>query len=299
MSVPTAIPPFHDAMVTHHFAELDDVRLHYVEAGQGPLVVLLHGFPEFWYSWRHQFGPLVEAGYRVVAPDMRGYNRSDKPRDWRSYRVEPLAADIGQLVGALGQEQATIVGHDWGGIVAWFAAMLHPKCVQRLSIANVPHPSHFTAMALDPEQVRRSWYIALFQLPWLPQRRFEADDFRYLSILFSKDPEREDAFTPSDIERYKEAFGDGAAETAMAYYKALLRRPPTDYKRMLRPIEVPTQVIWGRRDRHIGQLYAEPPAKWVWDVRVDYIDDASHWVQVDRPVAYNRHLLSFLGDAGV
>ncbi len=297
MTLANQIPAFDDAMVRHRFAELDDVRLHYVEAGDGPVVVLLHGFPEFWYSWRFQFAPLVEAGYRVVAPDMRGYGRSDKPRGWRAYRVEALAADIAQLVDAVGASEVTLVGHDWGGIVAWCTAMLHPSCVSRLSIANVPHPSHFASMALDPAQVRRSWYIAFLQLPWIAKRRFEADDFAYLSTLFTRDTEREDAFTTADIERYKEAFRDGAAESAMAYYRALLRRPPSDYKKMLRPIEVPTQVIWGCKDRHIGLAYAEPPAKWVWDLRMDYLENASHWVQVDRPVAYNARLLSFIGEA--
>jgi pimeloyl-ACP methyl ester carboxylesterase len=292
----SAIPTFSDDSVQHRYAELDDVRLHYVEAGDGPLVVLLHGFPEFWYSWRHQIGPLVAAGYRVVAPDLRGYNRSDKPKRTDAYRVERLAGDVDQLVEAVGATDAHIVGHDWGGMVAWWTAILFPHRVRKLSVANCPHPAFQRPMMYDPAQVRRSWYMLLFQVPWLPARRFEANDFAYLETMLRTDPERADAFTSADIARYKEAFRDGAVASAMRYYRALLRRPPSAHEAMLRPIECPAQVIWGARDRHLGLAYAEPPAKWVWDLRMDYVDDASHWVQVDRPVAYNARLLDFLGE---
>jgi pimeloyl-ACP methyl ester carboxylesterase len=134
----------------HHHANLGDVRLHYVEAGSGPLVVLLHGFPEFWYSWRFQIPILAEAGFRVVVPDMRGYNLSDKPPKVRDYRVEFLARDVQRLIRACGSESAAVVGHDWGGVAGWLAAMRYPEVVQKLAILNCPHPSRFLSGLWSP-----------------------------------------------------------------------------------------------------------------------------------------------------
>ncbi len=153
----------------HHFASVNGIRLHYVEAGTGPLVILLHGFPEFWYSWRHQLTALSEAGFRVVAPDQRGYNESDKPAGVSAYRIENLTADIAALVRHLGEPSAHIVGHDWGGVVAWHLPLHHPGLVRRLVILNAPHPALFVQALSRPAQLLRSWYIFFFQLPWLPE----------------------------------------------------------------------------------------------------------------------------------
>ena len=177
--------PWNDDFVTHRFVRLDEVRLHLVEAGEGPLVVLLHGFPEFWYSWRFQIPVLVRAGFRVVAPDMRGYNLSDKPPGVRPYRVERLAADVAQLVERLGESRAAVVGHDWGGLVAWWFAMRHPDRLSRLSILNCPHPEHQLAMMRSRAQLRRSSYMLFFQLPLLPERSLLADGGARLRVLLS------------------------------------------------------------------------------------------------------------------
>jgi epoxide hydrolase 4 len=147
----------------HHHADLGDVRLHYVEAGSGPLVVLLHGFPEFWYSWRFQIPILAEAGFRVVVPDMRGYNLSDKPPGVQAYRVELLARDVERLIRTCGEGTATVVGHDWGAIAAWIAAMRHPGRVGRLAILNVPHPARLLDGLLSPMQLLRSSYMFFFR----------------------------------------------------------------------------------------------------------------------------------------
>lgn len=282
-----------DDLVQHRYAALDDVRLHYVEAGTGPLVVLLHGFPEFWFSWRHQIPALVNAGFRVVAPDQRGFARSDKPRGVAPYRVEALAGDIDQLIGHLGEEQAIVVGHDLGGMVAWWTAMLHPGRVRRLCVANYPHPAWQPRMMVDPAQIGRSWYVGLFQLP-LPARRLEPLFARVLRRMFTRDPSREGAFSEAEIERYVEAFEGGALAATLGWYRALLRHRPSEILSKVRPIECATQVIWGMQDRVIGAEWAEPPAKWVWDLRVDRIHDASHWVQIDRPERFNELLLHFL-----
>ena len=158
------------------YADLGDVRLHYVEAGEGPLVLLLHGFPQFWYQWRHQVPALVEAGFRVVAPDMRGYNLSDKPPGVRPYRLELLARDVKRLILACGEGKADVVGHDWGAIAAWIAAMRYPGRVGRLAILNVPHPARFPEGLLSPRQLLRSSYVFFFQIPRLPEEAIRAGD---------------------------------------------------------------------------------------------------------------------------
>ena len=282
----------------HHYAQLDDVRLHYVEAkpaGDAPLALLLHGFPEFWYAWRHQIEVLRDAGYRVVAPDMRGYNLSDKPTDVASYRVEALCGDVDQLIAELGHNDAVVIGHDWGGLVAWHYAMRHPGSVKQLVVMNCPHPGHMLGMMSSPRQLRKSWYMLFFQLPWVPERWAKKSGFSVLRRMFRYDPQRRDAFSDEDIDRYVEAFEGGGITAPMNYYRALLRRSPWRAQKQLRPIDIPTQVIWGARDSALGIEFAEPPAKWVWDLRMDVIDNASHWVQADRPEQVNALLLDFLG----
>ncbi|MFD1730552.1 alpha/beta fold hydrolase [Deinococcus malanensis] len=162
-------------MWTEHEIRVNGVRLHYVEAGPaaGPLVVLLHGFPEYWRAWEHQIGPLARAGFRVVAPDMRGYNLSEKPQDIEAYRVQTLQEDIAKLIRALGAGRAHVVGHDWGGIVAWQLAIRQPEAVDRLVILNAPHPGAARRGMKHPEQLKRSWYVYLFQLPVLPELLLE------------------------------------------------------------------------------------------------------------------------------
>jgi epoxide hydrolase 4 len=281
--------------LAHRYAEIGDVRLHYVEAGEGPLVLLLHGFPQFWYQWRHQIPALVEAGFRVVAPDMRGYNLSDKLPGVRAYRVELLARDVERLILACGERTATVVGHDWGAIVAWIAAMRHPERVQRLAILNVPHPARFLEGLLSPMQLLRSSYIFFFQIPRLPEKVIRAGDFALLRSVLGRDPVQSEAFAAEDIERYVEAMAQPGALTAtLNYYRALLRKPG-ETRALLQRVEAPVLVIWGERDRFLSRRLAEPPHLWVPNlVRVKRLPDASHWVAEDRPLEVNTLLLDFL-----
>jgi pimeloyl-ACP methyl ester carboxylesterase len=281
--------------LAHRYADLGDVRLHYVEAGEGPLVLLLHGFPQFWYQWRHQIPALVEAGFRVVAPDMRGYNLSDKLPGVRAYRVELLARDVERLILACGERTATVVGHDWGAIVAWIAAMRHPERVQRLAILNVPHPARFLEGLLSPMQLLRSSYMFFFQIPWFPEEVIRAGDFALLRSVLARDPVQPEAFAAEDIERYIEAMAQPGALTAtLNYYRALLRNPG-ETRALLQRVEAPVLVIWGERDRFLRRRLAEPPHLWVPNlVRVKRLPDASHWVAEDRPLEVNTLLLDFL-----
>jgi pimeloyl-ACP methyl ester carboxylesterase len=294
-----ALTTLADTTIEHRRATVNGVSLHYVEAGPaGPRraaspVILLHGFPEFWYAWRNQIPALARAGLRVIAPDMRGFGDSDKPGDVASYRIETLADDVAGLVRSIGAERATIVGHDWGGIVAWWFAMRHPDLLDRLSILNCPHPGRFLSMTFDPAQVKRSWYILFFQLPGVPERRMAADGYARMRKALARDAGREGAFTEADLDRYADAW-NGALPTMVHYYRALMRRSPWAYRRLLRPIDKPVQVIWGARDPHIGFEYAEPPAKWVWDCRFDVLDDASHWLHLEAPDRVNALLSDFV-----
>jgi epoxide hydrolase 4 len=281
--------------LAHRYADLGDVRLHYVEAGEGPLVLLLHGFPQFWYQWRHQIPALVEAGFRVVAPDMRGYNLSDKPPGVKAYRLELLARDVERLILACGERTAVVVGHDWGAIAAWIAAMRYPGRVGRLAILNVPHPARSLDGLLSPMQLLRSSYVFFFQIPRLPEEVIRAGDFALLRSVFRSDPVRPGAFTAEDIERYIEAIArPGALTATINYYRALLRYPG-ETRALLRRVEAPVIVIWGERDRFLSRRLAEPPRLWVPDLLgVKRLPDASHWVAEDRPLEVNTLLLDFL-----
>jgi epoxide hydrolase 4 len=281
--------------LAHRYADLGDVQLHYVEAGEGPLVLLLHGFPQFWYQWRHQIPALVEAGFRVVAPDMRGYNLSDKPHGVQAYRVELLARDVERLIRTCGEGTATVVGHDWGAIAAWIAAMRLPGRFERLAILNVPHPARSLDGLLSPMQLLRSSYMFFFQIPRLPEEVIRAGDFALLRSVFRSDPVQPEAFTAEDIERYVGAIArPGVLTASLNYYRALLRNP-RETRALLQRVEAPVLVIWGEKDRFLSRRLAEPPRLWVPNlIRVKRLPDASHWVAEDCPLEVNTLLLDFL-----
>ena len=283
------------AELAHRYADLGDVRLHYVEAGEGPLVLLVHGFPQFWYEWRHQVPALVEAGFRVVAPDMRGYNLSDKPLAVRAYRVELLARDVERLILACGGGTADVVGHDWGAVAAWIAAMRHPARVGRLAILNVPHPARLLDGLMSPMQLLRSSYVFFFQIPRLPEEVIRAGEFALLRSALRRDPVRPGAFSDEDVQRYVGAISrPGALTATINYYRALLRNPG-ETRALLKRIEAPVLVIWGERDRFLSRRLSEPPHLWVPDLQgVKRLPNASHWVAEDRPLEVNTLLLDFL-----
>jgi len=285
-----------DVEITHRFADLAEVRLHYAEAGRAsdPLVVLLHGFPEHWYSWRHQIPALARAGFRVIAPDMRGYNLSSKPEGVRAYRSRKLAQDIVELVHAVGATRARIVGHDWGGGVAWCVAMWHPDIVEQLAVLNCPHPLRMMRGFSSLGQLKKSWYMFFFQLPMMPERAIARHDFAFVRKVLRRDTVRRDAFSDEDIERYVEALSQPGALTAMInYYRAMMQRDIFVEPRRMRRVDVPVLVVWGEQDSALGSELATPPARWVARARVERIPDASHWVQVDRPEVVNEQLLKF------
>ena len=282
------------AQLRDGYADLDQVRLHYVEAGEGPLVVLLHGFPEFWFAWRFQIPALTTAGFRVVVPDMRGYNLSSRPQGVDAYDIGRLAADIAELVRERGAQRCMLAGHDWGAAVAWSTAMNHPDSVERLAILNVPHPRRMLQGLRTPRQLARSWYVFFFQLPWLPERAAQAGRWWTLRYGFEHDA-RPGAFTPEDIERYIEAWSQPGALTAMInYYRAALRQTPGRLESRMRPVQAPTLVIWGERDRYIEADLAEPSRDDVPNLEaVVRLPNASHWVYHDEPDRVSQLLIDF------
>jgi epoxide hydrolase 4 len=276
------------------YAELGEVRLHYVEAGEGQLVILLHGFPEFWYGWRRQLDPLAAAGFRVVAPDLRGYNLSSKPAGVAAYDTGPLAADLRGLVHERGAESALVVGHDWGGTVAWATAMAHPEVVDRLAILNAAHPRKLLQGLHHPGQLRRSWYFFFFQLPELPESVVHANHWHFFRSFVD---DARPAYTPEELDRYVAAWSQPGAATGMInYYRASVRHK--DPEAQLRPIAAPTLVIWGQRDRFLGEELAEPDHDDVPNLdRVERLPDASHWVHHDEAERVTQLLIDFFAPA--
>ena len=282
----------HDETWIHREVDLSDFRMHFVEQGEGPLVVLLHGFPEYWRSWRLQIPALAEAGYRVVAPDMRGYNLSGKPKGVGSYRGRKLAQDVSELISACDAERAIVVGHDWGAVVAWLFAMYHPEQLDRLGILNVPHPMRMLQGFRTLRQLRKSWYVFFFQIPGLPEAMIRRKDHAMLWRTFRTEPTLRGVMSDEDIQGYVDAMAQpGTLEAAVNYYRAALRYPNL---RDMHRIEKEVLVIWGEQDLYLGAELAAPDPKWVPNARVERIPEASHWVHLDAADQVNRLLIDFL-----
>ncbi|HVT20593.1 MAG TPA: alpha/beta hydrolase [Mycobacteriales bacterium] len=289
-----------DGPWTHRHVSANGIRLHVAEAGSGPLVLLLHGFPEFWWSWRHQLAALSEAGYRAVAPDLRGYGASDKPP--RGYDVPTLAADLAGLVRALGEREAIFVGHDWGGHLAWSAAALHPDLVSRLAVLSIAHPLRMQeAMLRDGRQRRASSYIARFQAPWSPERWLVADDAANVGAILHRwggpafpDKETEDACREAMQIMY-------VPNRALEYYRWSVRSlPRADGRRyrtlMQTPISAPTLQLHGELDPCVLSSTAQGSGRYVdGDYRWRELPGLGHFPHQEDPDLVTSELLAWLG----
>jgi pimeloyl-ACP methyl ester carboxylesterase len=276
----------------HRIIALPHIRLHAVTAGTGPLVVLLHGFPEFWYSWRHQIPALAAAGYRALAVDMRGYNLSEKPAGVREYAADKLVGDIASLIEQESTGPAYLVGHDWGGIVAWRCAALHPHLVAKLAILNAPHPAAYQRTVWrSPSQCLRSSYVAMFQLPWLPESMLRWRDFWLIERALRREAPK--AFTAGDIAEYKSALRQpGALTSALNYYRAAIRHSQSLFSEAQK-VTVPTLLIWGERDPYLSLSLSQNLAPWISQIQVEHLA-AGHWVQNEQPGLVNDLLLRHL-----
>lgn len=276
--------------VTDRTCAVGDVTIHYVEAGNGPLVVLLHGFPEFWYSWRNQIPALAAAGFHVVAVDLRGYNDSSKPRAIDAYRLPELVKDIAGVITQIGEGPCTLAGHDWGGAVAWLTAMLYPELVNRLIILNSPHPvAYLREMRRSPRQKWRAKYQLLFHPPWLAE--FVMRRFRY--ALLRRTLARLGSFTSEEIERFVEAWEKPGALTGMAnYYRAMRHRK--GMRGLMRRIDIPTLMIWGDLDPFFTRDTLRDFGEYVPDLRIEHISYVGHFVQTDAPGRVSELMIGFV-----
>jgi len=269
------------------------VSLHAVGAGpaNGPLVILLHGFPEFWYGWRRQIEPLAAAGFRVVVPDQRGYNLSGKPAGVQSYAMPHLVSDVKAIADQLGRERFFLAGHDWGAAVAWSVALQHPERVSRLAILNVPHPSVMLRfLRTNRRQMLRSWYIFWFQIPSLPEMLFSAFEFRTgTKALVSSS--RTGTFSEEDLARYRVAWSQPGALTAMIHWYRALFRFRTQFPD--RTVRVPTRILWGARDAFLLEEMAEASLRYCTNAELIKFADSTHWLQHEQPERVAELLVEF------
>lgn len=256
--------------------------------------MLLHGFPEFWYSWHKQIEPLAAAGFRVVAPDQRGYNLSSKPRGIANYALVHLVSDIMAIADRLGAQRFFLAGHDWGAAVAWSAALLHPQRIAKLGILNVPHPSVMLRyLKTNPRQMRRSWYMLLLQIPQLPEMVFRARDFRF-GVNALVNSSRPGTFTSEDIVKYRGAWSQpGALTGSMNWYRAAARHrakfsDPT--------VRVPTRILWGERDTFLLPQMAQDSLRYCVSAELYAFAGASHWLQHEEPARVSELLIDHFRD---
>ena len=294
--MPSEIPLQHaDAMV-------NGVRLHYVTAGEGPLMLFVHGFPEFWYTWRHQLRHFAR-DHRVVAPDMRGYNLSGKPAAVEDYRASVIVEDLRQLIRHLGVERCILVAHDWGGAMAWAFAIAHPQMVERLIIVNAPHPAVFAReLASNPAQAQASQYMLLFRSPEA-EALLSADNFKLLWQRTYEGLHQAGDLTDLDKAAYLAAWGQSGALTGgLNWYRATPLRPPkagvSEGPPQLDPaqfaVKVPTLVIWGMRDTALTSGNLDGLERFVPDLQVRRMEQGSHWVLEECPDEVNAHIRAFL-----
>ncbi|MRX72370.1 alpha/beta fold hydrolase [Bacillus lacus] len=282
--------------IEYNFVKTNGIELHVAASGpkDGKLVILLHGFPEFWYGWKNQIGMLAEAGYRVLVPDQRGYNVSDKPEKIKDYELSKLSADILGLIEAEGKESAVIMGHDWGGAVAWHLASQHPEIVEKVLTVNMPHPKAMSKiLPLNPLQWVRSSYMFFFQLPAIPEAALKANSYGVLesSLTETSMPK---TFSKEDLQFYYDAWSKSGALTAMLnWYRALLHH---DFSKV-KSIQIPARMIWGKGDAFLGQSLAKESIKHCENGQLIFVDEATHWILHEQPAIANRLILEFLEES--
>ncbi len=276
----------------HEYIVSNGIKLHYVTQGEGPLMLMLHGFPEFWYSWRHQI-PEFAKDYKVVALDLRGYNESDKPSEQSAYGMNEFIKDIEGVIQGLGYDRCILVGHDWGGAIAWCFAYAHPEMVERLIVLNLPHPAKFAEGLRNPQQLLRSSYAFFFQLPVLPELLIQWSDYQAIESALKGMAINKSTFSQADIEIYKDAASKRGALTAMLnYYRNAFFIFGQQQWSLL---EVPTLMIWGENDTALGKELTYGTEQYVRNFQIRYIPNCSHWVQQERPDLVNEYIREFLG----
>ena len=286
-----------------HFENLtlkSGLHMRVARTGHGPLVIMMHGFPECWYSWRHQMRGLSDS-YDCVALEMRGYGETDAPAGKQNYTIEKLVGDAADVIEALGHQRATVIGHDWGGAIAWATALMRPDVVERLIVMNCPHPERMSyALRHNPRQMLRSWYMLFFQIPRLPEWILRRRNYDAVARALRDGTIQKNVFTDADIDYFRAAFRNPYSITAaINYYRAALRstfiaRPGTN-DWASRKISAPTLLIWGEQDFALGkELTYEMQGLFTGPFEIKYIPDSGHWVQQEKPDLVNQYVRDFL-----
>jgi len=277
---------------THAYINTNGLQLHYVTQGEGPLMLMLHGFPEFWYSWRHQI-PVFAQNYQVVALDLRGYNDSDKPEAQSAYVMSEFIQDVEGVIRGLGYTTCTLVAHDWGGAIAWNFAYTYPDMVEKLIILNLPHPAKLTEGLRTPQQLLRSAYMFWFQIPNWPELQLRKDNYAAIGAIFSGTAFNQNAFTELDINAYQDAAAKPGALTAMLnYYRNIF--PQVLFGKNWDILSVPTLIIWGEQDTALGKELTYGTEAYVKNLQIKYVTNSGHWVQQEQPEIVTQYMREFL-----
>lgn len=278
----------------HHRIEANGITLHVAQEGpkDGPLLILLHGFPECWHAWRAQIPYLAEQGFWVWAPDQRGYNESDKPKEVAAYNIDLLAKDIIGLMDAAGREKVYLVGHDWGAAVAWWIGIKYPERLHKFVTLNVPHPLVMQRfLRSNWKQIKKSWYIFFFQLPLLPELGFTRDHGKQMAETLRR-TSKPGSFSDEDLALLRRAWAQpGAVSGMLNWYRAFARTQPELPKSPR--IQVPTRLIWGVHDIALGREMAQPSIDFCDDGKLIFFEEATHWVQRDEPERVNALIAEF------
>lgn len=288
--------PAPNTPIEHRLVQTNGVMLHVVQAGpeDGKLVILLHGFPEFWYGWRRQIDHLAAQGFRVWVPDQRGYNLSEKPTGIESYHLDLLAKDVIGLIDAAGRDTACVAGHDWGAGVTWHTALWHPDRLEKIAILNVPHPAVFhREVRSNPAQVLKSWYMGFFQMPLIPELFSSLGDFFPVVQQLIR-TSRAGTFTDPEIAEYIKAWKQPGAWTAMINWYRCVAQVETKLPKDIH-VHVPTLMIWGAQDAYLSVEMAQPSIDLCDSGRLIRFDEATHWVQIEEAHQVNALLAEWFG----
>ncbi len=282
----------------HGFAKVDGIRMHYVTQGEGNLLLLLHGFPDFWYVWRYQI-PKLANHFRVVVPDLRGCNETDRPKGVDKYRLDLLAGDVLGLIHSLDEKRATIVGHDWGGVLAWSLAAFNPEITEKIVILNAPHPRAYTTRTKSLlRQLQKSWYVFFFQTAKIPEEVLSRNDYFFLKEMLRSSFVRKDALTEADLKVYAEAWSKPGALTATINYYRANMNPAILFSETtiaFPKIKSPTLVIWGEKDAALSkELIADTDEFMDAPYSIKFLPNCGHWVQLEEPELVNKYILEFL-----
>ncbi|MDO8518544.1 MAG: alpha/beta hydrolase [Deltaproteobacteria bacterium] len=283
--------------IEHRAIQTNGVELHTVYAGpeNGNIVVLLHGFPEYWRGFRRQIEYLAGAGFRVIVPDQRGYNLSGKPGKISDYDIDLLAGDIVGIIDSLPKQKICLVGHDWGGVVAWWIALKFPDRLKNLTVLNAPHPVVMSrALKASWSQILKSWYVVFFQIPFVPEWLARCGNFAFL-VRSLKGSSRRGTFSDEDMAHYREAWRrPGALRSMIHWYRASLKKSMETVEKTR--IGIPTLVIWGEQDTFLGKELAAKSAALCERARITFLPEATHWLQHEEPDKVNALLRDFLKD---